>query len=288
MVMLHRNGDTRAAAIYAAIAAESLLAEVQLHLMWEEKRTPEEVANSWTESLDTRVKTEFHTRIGGNWGPTASGPIGRWNRAVSALRHRVVHAGYTPSFEEAKDSIEAVRLLVEYLCDRLAANGVVTKYPRTAIVLVNENGLRRRNAWVSRVDAVAKRPHEPNWAETFHRWREAWRRLVREREGETRTPDHTRADVLAIVSEDDQISWILHDRVAHLATPATLSEDSHALLPRVEQMVERARQSGQTGVISSHVAEVTAEASNPGQPWIEEYHLHPMAGVMVDKSDFDV
>src|SRR4030095_14628537 len=101
----HQNGDMRAATIYAAIAAESLLTEVQLHLMWEEKRTPEEVANSWIESLDTRIRTEFHTRLGGNWDPTASGPIGRWNSSVSALRHRVVHAGYTPSFEEAKDAI---------------------------------------------------------------------------------------------------------------------------------------------------------------------------------------
>jgi hypothetical protein len=210
--------------------------------MWEEKRTPEEVANSWIESLDTRIRTEFHTRLGGNWDPTASGPIGRWNRSVSALRHRVVHAGYTPSFEEAKDAIEAVRLLVEYLCDRLAANGVVTKYPRTAIVLVNENGLRRRHAWVSRVDAVANSPYEPNWVETFHRWREAWRRLVRDREGEMRTPALGRADALAIVSEDDQISWILHDRLTHLATPATLSSDSHALLPRAEQVIASARQ----------------------------------------------
>jgi hypothetical protein len=41
-------------------------------------------------------------------------------------------------------------------------------------------------------------------------------------------------------------------------------------------------------VISIHVAGIAAEASKPGQPWIEEYHLHPMAGVMVDRSDFDV
>jgi len=137
-VALVRLGDYRLAALLLGISAESLFDELFLHLMWEEGLTPEQVVETWIEGLDARVRQELPARLGGPWDVTRRNPIGVWAQDVAALRHRVAHAAYVPTKEEARRSFDGINALVTHLCDRLASPDVMKNYPRTALVLQPE------------------------------------------------------------------------------------------------------------------------------------------------------
>ena len=205
------------------MAAETLLDEVLLHTMWEQPLTPEQAAAAWTDGLDTRISREFQTRLGGNWNRKGTGPFGNWDRHVAELRNRVVHAGYTRTKEEATKSLHTLDNLVEFICDRLAADATRTRYPRTAVALAGTDGLTRRNAYKGKAKKLATDPHEVNWHLTFINWREAWRRLRRDQNTTPRTPDPTNAHLLAVQHPDGTTHWCLHDRNQHLAAEATIN-----------------------------------------------------------------
>ena len=180
---LHRQGDTRMSGILIAVAAETLLDELLLHLMWEEAQRPEDVAPQWGETtLVNRVKREFSPRIGGQWDMRSPNAVTRWHREVAALRHRIVHGAYVPTAEEVSLAITRVDELVEHLCDRLAIKRHRQVYPRTALALAGESGLRRRNAYSVDLTDLQQDPREPLWDETFTRWRSTVNRLRRDRD----------------------------------------------------------------------------------------------------------
>lgn len=159
-IALDRLGDHRLAALLFGIAAESLFDELILHLMWEEGLTPEHVAQNWIEGLDTRVRQELPTRLGGPWDVTRRNPIGVWAQDVASLRHRVAHAAYTPTGEETRRSFDGVNALVTHLCDRLVSPEVMKNYLRTVLALAGEGGLRRRHAYTKRIRELQDDPSE--------------------------------------------------------------------------------------------------------------------------------
>lgn len=288
-VALDRLGDHRLAALLSGVAAESLFDELILHLMWEEGLTPEHVAQNWIEGLDTRVRQELPTRIAGPWDVTRRSPIGVWAQDVASLRHRVAHAAYTPTEEEARRSFDGVNGLVTHVCDRLASPEVMKKYPRTALALAGEGGLRPRNAYTKRIRELQNDPSEVSWSETFYRWREAWRRTRQDRTAQPRVPDETGAWLLAVRHLDRSLRWVRHDRVQHLAIEVDVSEQDlrPGFITQVHAIADHHQQRNEYPLpISIATQQLVTTTYRPGTLWAEEYHHVPMTGVMVDDSDY--
>jgi hypothetical protein len=288
-IALDRLGDHRLAALLFGIAAESLFDELILHLMWEEGLTPEHVAQNWIDGLDTRVRQELPARLGGPWDVTRRNPIGVWAQDVASLRHRVAHAAYTPTEEEARRSFDSVNALVTHLCDRLASAEVLNNYSRTALALAGVAGLRRRNAYTKRIRDLENDPSEVSWTETFYRWREAWRRTRQDRTAQPRAPDETGAWLLAVRHHDRSLLWIRHDRAQHLAIDVDVNENDlpPGFIERVHTIADvQQHQNGDPLPISIAIEQVISTTYRPGALWTEDYHHVPMTGVMVDGSDY--
>ena len=288
-VAFRRNGDTRLASLLFGLAAESLFDDLLLHLQWEQKLTPEEASALWAEGLDTRVKKMYAERLGGDWGLGGKGAIGSWSRDVAELRHRVAHGGYEPSREEAEASGESTSRLVSYLCDRLCTQSVLRRFPRTALALAGQPGLRKRRVYSNRLRALEISRDEPPWGETFGRWRDTHRRIRRDAVGVRRLPSQKDAFLLAVYRNAGLLHWCLHARATSLATrvqvgQASIPEELHRHLDYVVTHTESLMGDDPYSVAVDRSYAVRWKHVDP---WVEEYHLVPRAGVMVDRSDFD-
>lgn len=288
-VALRRHGDTRLSTLLTGVSAEALLDELLLHLQWETARTPEQAARHWKQGLLTRVKSQYAPFLGGHWSITGSGEIAEWSAAIADLRHRVVHAAYTPSVAEARRAFSALNHLVSFLCDRLAVQRVLARFPRTALALAGVRGLDKRRAYTESVRAHQEDLDEPPWGPTFVRWRQAHQRLRRDVDS-PRVPDVASAYALIVRHLDGTDTWCLHDRHVNLAARAK-PDESKAPPEFASQMAARA------AMLKGHIPTQPVSFWLPRQhvpplvidgPWVEEYHLVPLAGVMVDRSDFTV
>jgi hypothetical protein len=131
-----REGDTRAAAIYAETACEVLLDGVLQSLLWEGGISPQGAAAeyftlSWTLARRVKSHATFAARLGGgHWTLTGDGPVAHWYSYVAALRNRCVHAGYRPSTEEIARSDKSKKELRDYVAKRLHRRQGI--YPKTA------------------------------------------------------------------------------------------------------------------------------------------------------------
>lgn len=276
-------------ALLAGIAAESLLDELLLHLLWEEGCTPEDAATRWQDGLVARVEQVIAPRLGGPWDLTGNNPPGHWSQRVAALRNRVAHTGYAPDVDEASQALQAVDQLVTHLCDRLAHPSKLSTYPRTATALAGKRGLERRGALTKKVLALQHDPTEPDWKETFNRWKEAWRRCRADITGPPRRPDPTQSWPMLLSDEDGTEQWVLHDRDSAMATTITVDVTDPAIQPQFERArgtVQHARARGLDGRVSTAIQGVRYEPLAPDALWVEEYHYVPLTGVMVDRRDY--
>ncbi|MEU9230761.1 hypothetical protein AB0D40_41410 [Streptomyces massasporeus] len=173
------EGDYRNAVVQAAMFAEIILTSTLSLMLWEEQLHAPSIEKavavfdfSRGGGLATRVKTEYAPRLGGTWDSTRPGPIHDWAHAVAALRNRVVHRGYRPTYQETEAALAAADALPEFIKTRLAQR--VARYPRTALLTLGELGLRRLGGW-SRANAYLTDPTQvPDlWFREFAAWREA-------------------------------------------------------------------------------------------------------------------
>jgi hypothetical protein len=139
----YQEGNSRSTVLFAYSASEVLLDTALMGMLYEEGRSPEEAVTVYEKPLKTRILTEYHDRIGGSWTSKGSHPVAIWMQDSLVLRHRVAHAGYLPSVDEAEKARTAYFSLGRHLRDRLAVN--VKKYPMTSSMLVTRGGFERRN-----------------------------------------------------------------------------------------------------------------------------------------------
>ena len=282
----YRYGNTRECVVMMAAAGECLLNIVLAMLLWEEGLTPEAAHDYWPDGLLTRVKSCYSSRIGGTWDVTARGPVGAWSRSVAAIRHRVVHAGYSPTREEAQQSIVAVEGLLSFLGDRLVYGSNLRKYPRSASQLLGERGLMSRNRFPKWLRDLRIDPSEPLWHETFGRWYFVLIRLLGDAVS-PRTSSEGNARVFAVVEALERWQWVIDDPLTRQAAYAdvslipTLGDPVAAFLATAEVSGGSIEYPISIGVSSGGVESVRRTG-----PWVEEYHLLPLNGVMVDQSDF--
>ncbi len=284
-----RDGDTRAAAIYAGLAAEALLDELLLHLMWEEKLTPEQAASAWRDGLLSRVKKDYAPRLGGDWDITSQGAVGRWSRDCAELRHRAVHGGYQASHSEVDASIAALDGLLTYVCDRLCLPAKLRHYPRTALSLAGPPGLRRRSQYSRRLIDLQADVTEPNWGETFSRWRDVYRRIRREAQGFPRVPLVDECELIAVARPSGAKYFCMVHRETGLAVKVDIPpqvRESHERVKIVADWLDNVDVGGYAqGGLSMGVTDPDTTLIPVRDNWVEAYHLLPLASVMVDKSD---
>lgn len=287
-IALDRLGDYRLAVLLFGIAAESLFDELLLLLMWEEGITPEQAAKDWVDGLQARLRTQLAGRIGGPWDLTGRNPIAAWAQHVASPRNRVAHAAYQPEMAEAHRSFEGVNTLVSHLCDRLASPEVRRRYPRTALMVAGEQGLQRRNSYTAKLRTLENDRSEVPWAETFHRWHEAWRRTRQDLTARPRVFDGAHAELLAVRHPDRSLIWVLHDRTLHLAVEAEVDEGDleSGFTDQLHTLADRHESDGsQASAISFAIEQPLNATVRPDATWAEEYHLVPLTEVMIDRSD---
>lgn len=224
-----RRGEYRTAVVSAESAAQVLLDDLLLHMLWEEGVDPVEAADTYCRhvGLSKRMRTHFHGRLSGNWS-MKEGALGEWQQKLSAVRHRVVHAGYQPARLEAYDALDAVKALNDFVAMRLSANKSVRKYPRTAVALLGIEELDRRGRMARWLRDLVKDPTEPHWITMFARWR--W--VVHDHLNDER-PYHgedrdDRYQYVLLAQPDGTTAWWVHDRarrrVCRAAEPPDLTD----------------------------------------------------------------
>lgn len=195
---LVRDGDRRRSVLFSAMACETLLDDLLGHLLWEECKTPEYALDYFTgadHTLAKRVKSYYHERLRGSWNLDGAGTIGDWKESVANLRNRVIHGGYEPQAHVAQQALDVTMKIVSFVSDLLVNDSVLRKYPFTAIALMGEPGLRKRQKWTARMEKAGKEYHQSKLWEAAARWRRALGRVRSEVDGLGEVPDGRNAYV---------------------------------------------------------------------------------------------
>ncbi|MEV6984805.1 hypothetical protein AB0M95_26585 [Sphaerisporangium sp. NPDC051017] len=284
-VALERLGDYRGAVLAAATAAEVLLDDLLMHLMWEEGMRPEDACGTFANEragITRRVKVEYAGRIGGLWSLKDPGAISDWANKIASLRNRVIHGGHVPTLGEAREAEKCLNRLEEFIVNLLCSPPLVAKYPRTATALAGKR-IEKQGLSTRRIRDLLENPEEPNWVETFARWRAATWRLAEE--SEQAEPDVNNADLLLVVHPDGADEWVLHDRATH---KAARTNEAWSMLP--EGQAASVRQVRDD--LSRHqykdaqcVAIIGVAGLRPVEDWVEQHRRIPMLGVMVNRID---
>jgi hypothetical protein len=164
----HLEGNFRATVIFAHAASEVLMDTALLSMLYEEGKSPAEAISAFDRPLKRRVLDDFHERLGGTWNDQEDKPVGRWLRDLLQIRHRVAHAGYRPTYDEARLARDAHLSLGSHLRDRLVQK--VKRYPLTAGMLVTPGGFDRRGVH-TKAAAEAIRLAESAALGNFLTWR---------------------------------------------------------------------------------------------------------------------
>lgn len=280
LVSLRRRGDYRSSLLSSASAAEVYLDELLLHMMWEEGMRPEDAGETFADPRTgtiKRLKTEYVPRLHGIWNPTQSGPTQAWRDNIARVRNRTIHAGHEPGIREAELAYESLIDLERHGADLVAARN--SKYPRTALAICGEEGLRRRGKFTQRIQRLMQDPSEPRWVETFVRWKSETMRERNRSDGFGEEPVVNRASLL-MVGHQAGPDWVLHDPVAAMAARVTpdLSAFPEEQATGIESMLENLHD----GV--AHILDVHGFV--PNEEWVGQHRRIPGLGTMVNWEDF--
>lgn len=267
------SGDYAAASLFCGIAAEALLTELVLMLMWEEAKPLGEVASLFgsRDNISKRLLSAIGERLGGNWDRNGKGPVGQWQTSVADLRNRVAHLGASPSEEEIQAAFNAIQTLERYVGDRLVEGQNLIRYSQTVRSYLNDEGVAKRN----RVKAWTKFSQDnkifPAHASTlFMLWK---KEIDRVRYG-TPAASVERAVVILVAYPNGARRWYLVDEEVDLAceiSPPTID-------PVIENTLLQTINFDQWDVQSFHVR--SARATPPGTPdWLPSYQLLPMKSI---------
>lgn len=286
MIMLHRRGDYRMTVVSAAIAAEALLNEMLLMLLWDEGRRPEDVApmfNPDESSVRSRVKSEYSRHLGGNWNLKKKGPVRDWREKVAEPRNAIAHAGFMSTSEQARDSLEALLALEKFLGKRLVEK--VQKRPRTAMMYLGSDRIAAEGKMTKKLRRFYNDPNEPHWTSTFCRWRTLVDMEITQARGAQISPSAEDAVLLA-VGNTEQPTYVLLDETVQMAVKIAAVPES------IQEQYQRGLESSDmhgapaftvTRLKLDHI-EDKVQLPHDGS-WQYSYHLVPTERVMSDGSD---
>jgi hypothetical protein len=259
---LQRSGNRRLAIAVLATAAEVFLDTLVLLMTWEERTGPHETAASYdaAEGHAHRVATNLPRRLGGNWDPKGTGPVGRYFQDLVYLRHRVVHSGHYPTEDETTAATKAISDLEHFVGDRLCHNDVLNKYTRTVLMYLGEKGISARGSWTTAVERLANDDTQPNWIGSYARWRHHFDREIAPAPPE---PGDGYARCIVYLDRDDHgaARWTVHDPSTCFAAVVDPSDHLDPPTPRLSARAGRASSTFQRS--SSTQGDVTGEMVHP-------------------------
>jgi hypothetical protein len=110
------NGEYATASVVIGSAFEARANELLRYFYWKDGQTEDELIAALNDvGFVTRLKTEYHPRLGGNFDLQRAGPLKHWHRFTHHLRSRVVHGGYTPERSEVEHALAAMILAWDYV-----------------------------------------------------------------------------------------------------------------------------------------------------------------------------
>lgn len=116
-----RFGPYELAIILATTSFELFMNTVLRFLLWVEGVTPDEIEGVFKQPFLSRVKSQYHPRIGGTFGLKGTSPMANWYHRAHLTRNAILHAGARPPVEAARDAVDAVqeaRIYVKRLLER--------------------------------------------------------------------------------------------------------------------------------------------------------------------------
>lgn len=118
-----RTGAYRLAVIQAQCAVEVFLNRLLELLLHSEGRSPTDIQAYFQppRSFISRVKSEYHPRIGGNFNIAGNGAVGKWYRHLYGTRNAVIHGGAYVDHATAHRSLAAGNSVVGYVGSLLRA-----------------------------------------------------------------------------------------------------------------------------------------------------------------------
>lgn len=181
----YNRGNSVVASLLLGVAAETMLDELLLMMLWEEGALPKDVHELWkNESSDTtfkRVESDLYgSRLGGEWSSQVKGSVIRkWRYKVLELRNKIAHIGYEPTQEEMQEGFDAVIELVGFTANRLCKS--LTKYPICADVIVGYPGMVKRGCRDEFEEFTKDLVYPDNPQRTFGYWKFEVERFRREK-----------------------------------------------------------------------------------------------------------
>lgn len=163
----HVEADYPECLVWSYAWIEALLDAVLLMLAWEEGVSTEESAKWQDAKLIKRVATHLPSRLKGAWNVKQTGTaMNVWERRVARVRHRVIHEQYRPSRSESERALVASGEMEQFIKERVAKASA--KYPRTALIVMGEPGLLRRDGFTPEVRRAIRDGRESeSWLASF-------------------------------------------------------------------------------------------------------------------------
>lgn len=171
----YSKGNSVVASLLLGVAAETMLDELLLMILWEEGMLPEDVHELWrSDSSDTtfkRVESDLYSsRLGGEWSSRVKGStIRKWRHKILELRNKVAHIGYEPTQEEMQEGFDTLIELVSFTADRLSEN--LKQYPICTDVIVGYPGMVKRGCREEFEEYTQDLVHPDNPQRTFGYWK---------------------------------------------------------------------------------------------------------------------
>jgi hypothetical protein len=109
------NGSYREAIVFAQTSVETFLSTLLATMLREEGLTDSEIDRMLEDvPFLSRVRREYHKRLGGQWTIEGKGAVNAWYAHTYVLRNHIIHAGYQPTFDETAKALDGARDLVRY------------------------------------------------------------------------------------------------------------------------------------------------------------------------------
>lgn len=269
-MLSYATGSNSAAALFVAIAAETLLTELFLLLSWEEAADLNETADvlRQRDSISKLLLNQLAFRLKGSWDRNGNGPIGEWQRSIADLRNAVVHTGKIPNEVEIDSAMQALTALETHVGDQLAK--AFKSYPLATEMFLGNEGLARRKklkSWQAFSATVESPVHA---TELFNRWKSEIQRI---RLG----PDHGSLEdskTVVVIFGNGAERWYLVDDETNLSCPVPAPR----LAPQSRNFLHNTYNDSGFDVLSLEVPDL--KPSFPLDPdWLPSYLVLPMASI---------
>lgn len=276
LVQARFDGNPALGVVTAASAGELLLSTALLHCLWEDGISPQDGARPFRgePGLSRTIGNLRQKLKGAGWDTTGMGPVANFY-STAQVRNRVLHGGYSPTSAELARALSTLEALEKFIGDALCSSGTLKYYPRTAIAWSGVEGIkRRRSRYPEWIDELRFDPTEPNWSQSFARWRLA---VDRELGWQERKPGAAPEDCLLYLRQagPDEFEYFVHDRGSGHA--AILSQDAANALAHTDRAESLLRESNETMLLLP----VPEDFALDGLTWIPDYEavdaivIHP-------------